>query len=361
LFLGCFVLHYVLHYFRIMNFTLNTIVRTDRPNNSGLCPIYVRYTFNRKFYNIPTELTISENHWNAKDGVFSKNFKERGNYNLLIGKIESEVRKVITDFKIAYERFPDAKELKDILQSDWKGKRNLKGYFDEFIKYKTEKNCEKSTLIVYNTTWKTWESFQKEEKNVFEVKDMTFATFDKFKTFCENEGKQNNTIGKYIKTFKTFLHYLESFHKVTLPVDFKNVKKPSNNSDFEIFTRKELEILKSSVFMSDIENVFEHKNYGLTYEEIIVGQMMVLMCSTGLSFVDFNKLTIDDIVFDKSDYGNQKGCYIKLTRTKLKQQEMCVIPILDITIELILINIGFTPMYGTAYALNMCAPTKLTT
>lgn len=319
-----------------MNFTLNTILRTDRPNSNGLCPIYLRYTFNRKYYNVPTELTISENYWNSNDNVFTKNFKERGNYNLLIGKIESEVKKIITDFKISHDRFPDPQELKTLLQSGIQQKKSLKNYFDDFIEYKKEKKVEKSTLTVYNTTWKIWEEFEKSEHKTFELKDMNFITFDRFGNYCVGLGKQNNTIGKYIKTFKTFLHYLESFHKITLPTDFKNVKKPSNDSDFEVFTQKELEVLKSSVFFSLFEPTPQHDKYNLTENEKLVGRMMVFLCLTGLSWTDFQKLKVTDIIFEKSDYDKQEGCYIKITRTKLKRQDLCVIPVLEETILLTL-------------------------
>ena len=321
-----------------MNYSLYKILRSDRPNRNGLCPLYLRYTFNRKYYNIPTELTLNPENWDNEHNEFQPTFRNRNNYTLLISKKEIEVRKVVDNFKIHNDNYPTHIELKNILNNFTQPRKTLKNYFDGFVEYKTQKKVEKSTLTVYNTTWKIWEEFQLAENKVFELKEMNYSTFDKFQSYCEGLGKQNNTIGKYIKTLKTFLHYTETFHKVILSHDLKNVKKPSNQSDFEIFTRKELETLKSSVFISHRE---VYKDHGLTEQEIQVGQMMMFLCSTGLSFVDFNKLTVNDLVFDTSDYDGQNGCYIKLTRTKLKRQEMCVIPIIDITIELILLNVGF--------------------
>jgi len=38
-----------------MNYSLNYVIRDDRKNSKGLCPIYLRYTFNRKWGGHPTQ------------------------------------------------------------------------------------------------------------------------------------------------------------------------------------------------------------------------------------------------------------------------------------------------------------------
>jgi hypothetical protein len=68
---------------------------------------------------------------------------------------------------------------------------------------------------------------------------------------------------------------------------------------------------------------------------------MIFLCSTGLSYVDFDRLTIHDLYIDKETFRKKKKYLnIKIDRKKLNTSNVCVIPILDNTIDLVIEMVG---------------------
>jgi hypothetical protein len=105
-------------------------------------------------------------------------------------------------------------------------------------------------------------------------------------------------------------------------------------------TKEEFENLKREVFFS---RYFNQNRFNLTEKQILIGRIMIFLCSTGLSFVDFDRLTINDLFVDKDNLDTKKKYLnIKIHRQKLNTTEVCIIPIIDITIDLLIDMLGLT-------------------
>ena len=83
----------------------------------------------------------------------------------------------------------------------------------------------------------------------------------------------------------------------------------------------------------------QKSEHDLSDREKLIGQMLIFMCHTGLSYVDFDNLRICHLIILKESK-TQKGLQLQMTRKKLKTVITCKIPILDVTIDLIMDKIG---------------------
>jgi integrase len=172
---------------------------------------------------------------------------------------------------------------------------------------------------------------------------MNEKTLTEFKVFLLNQGLQKNTIGKFIKTMKSFLNYVLLHLEMDVPVSFKRVVVDrEEKKDFQVLTRAELEDIKREVFFS---RYYGKNKCDLTERQILIGRILVFLCSTGLSFVDFDKLTIEDIHVDYDKLTKDKSVILLIDRQKLKTTEDCIIPILDITIDLLTDMLGIPHLF----------------
>ncbi len=123
-----------------------------------------------------------------------------------------------------------------------------------------------------------------------------------------------------------------------MPASYKKVSVEKEEPEIEVLTQEELEVLKRESFFTRSE---EHQvsEYNLTDREKLIGQMMIFMCHTGLSYVDFDNLRLCHLIFLKESK-TQKGLQLQITRQKLKTVITCKIPILDVTIDLIMDKLG---------------------
>jgi len=333
-----------------MNYSLNFIIRDDRVNGNGLCPIYLRYTFNRKWVNIPLKTSIEPIYWDKVN--YNLNLrKKHPNFNDIkkrMGDFESSIRIIIDRYYFENEIYPTIEQFTILLKGkktivEKKGTSSLKDLYNQFVEFKKSSFVELSTLTIYKTTWDKWGLFQKLNSVEYGIENMNEKTLTEFILYLLNEGLQKNTIGKYIKTFKSFLNFVSQHLEINVPQSYKRVKVYREEKyDFQVFSKEEFENLKSKVFFSRYIKD-ETGGEDLNDREILIGRVMIFLCSTGLSFVDFSRLTIDDIFIDKDNLDTKKKFVnIKIHRQKLKTTEVCVIPIMDITIDLLIDMLGLT-------------------
>ena len=64
-----------------MKYSLNYVIRTDRINSKGLCPIYLRYTYQRKWKNLPIKYSINPENWDKENSVVKRKYS---NYNFIL-------------------------------------------------------------------------------------------------------------------------------------------------------------------------------------------------------------------------------------------------------------------------------------
>jgi site-specific recombinase XerD len=344
-----------------MDYPIKFIIRDDRVNTKGKCPISLRYTFQRKFVNTPIKQSISPLFWDKEDGRPTRNYPDYKGLRTVLKDFEEHVIDRLNQYKEQHGVFPEVKHFKSVIegtsvQIQLGGVMTLEEYFKEYVAYRKKDDASDATLKIYSYTWDKWKGFQDDKGRSYGYQDLNFNLLNEFRIHLKNQGLQLNTVSKYIKTIKSFLSYLSLHKELQVPASYKKVSVEKEEPEIEVLTQEELEVLKRECFFTRSE---EHQiaEYNLADREKLIGQMMVFMCHTGLSYVDFDNLRICHLIFLKESK-TIKGLQLQMTRQKLKTVTTCKIPILDVTIDLIMDKLGIPHTFIES---NKNSPTSLQT
>jgi site-specific recombinase XerD len=327
-----------------MELPLKFIIRDDRLNSSGKCPIYLRYTFLRKFVNLPVKYSIFPQFWDKEDGKPRKNYPNYKTLKNLLREFEETVSEALEKYKENYGVLPEVGRLKEIMngktmfQIQQGSTTSLKDLFDDYVQYQQMDKRSKSTIKIYKYTWDKWIEFENFKKHIYDYKELNFGTLNNFRIFLKGQDLQLNTVSKYLKTVKSFLSYLVLHKEMDVPASYKKVTVEKEEPEKEVLTQDELTILKREVFFCrDIDN--QSSQFNLNDREKLIGQILLFLCHTGMSFADFDELQIQNLIFIQQAKGVNE-LQIHYTRKKLKTVILCKVPILDVTIDLIIEKIG---------------------
>jgi integrase len=339
-----------------MKYSVTPVIRKDQLNQQGECPLYIRYTANRKSINIPVGESILLSSWDLNNDMPKTSYKQFRQLYDKINHLIDSIHDKISEFENLHSRKPDCKELKEFLKTktvsekivSTKGKLLVES-FKEFIKHR-KKELRSSTITVYNSTLQKWEEFEKDEKKKFFVEDINGKILQDFRLFLIEKGKQLSTVGKYIKTMKTYINsYLIDYLNMNIDITYKKAKVDrEERNTFEVLSEIELESLKEAVFYSRYNVKDSIKRIDLTDREKIIGKIFLFMCNTGLAYCDLQKLSYADIhieveeLTDLNQIENEdlKYVYIQIERTKTIHKAECFIPIVGTTIDLLISQMG---------------------
>lgn len=367
-----------------MKYSLIPYIRKDRLNSSGECPVNIRYTFQRKMLNIPVGVVIKPEYWDDK-----YNYPKQSNsYNFreIVKRIElkiSELENIIKEFDSRYFQNPTITELKGLLSNTTPKSKDLSviGNLENYIQFLTKKpKISPNTIKIFKTTKNHFTDFQKNEGKSYTIYDLNKSVLERFSSYLLYQDLQVSSVGKYVKSVKIFLNkYVIEELNLDINQTFRNVKTEKEDRDKkDVLTIHELELLKYNVFYSnyDVEEYNkenkDHKlvKYDLTDREILVGKIFLMLCSTGLSYIDlmklnfynFHKIDLKELkrkigVKTKNEGNNREeldhGIIIKIERTKLNKDNECIIPVFGITLDLITSElfrlIGGEELYGEIY------------
>lgn len=151
-----------------MKFSLIPVIRKDQPNSQGECPIYLRYTFNRKSTNFPIKDTIAVQLWDDSEKLpklKAPRFKE---IYADIQQLQEVVLKLIDAFFDENKRYPQGRELKhqfevslrDHAESSKSTGPTIRQDLENYIEYRKQE-LRSSTITVYKSTLLKWKEFEK--------------------------------------------------------------------------------------------------------------------------------------------------------------------------------------------------------
>lgn len=343
-----------------MNYSLVFGIRDDKPNKKGEVSIFIRYTFQRKSTNIPLKYTIHPKFWSKESCSPNRNYPNYEKLRRIMWELEQKYYGLINDYFNENKIYPTTDIIsgkkkyipKDIsVESINSNNRKLSviTLFNNYIENGIKNDIKKSTLKIYKITLKKWIQFS--GTNSYNVSELNLNLLQDFRLFIINQGLRENSVGKYIKTIKSFLNYCYLQKEISeVPVSFKKMKVDKEiGRDVVHLTKNELEILKSNVFYSgwygEKDDELIKKGIELNEKEKHIGQIFVFLCSTGCSYVDFCGLTIYDIHIEDDNLSDEKYITIEFSREKSKTITKSIIPIIDITIDLILEWIGIDRDY----------------
>ena len=366
-----------------MKYSLITYIRKDRINSKGECPINIRYTFRRKILNIPVGVVIKPENWDD-DFDYPKQNKSY-NFREIIHKIDqknTELENIISDYYRRFLIYPSISDVKGLISNSLPKSRDLSvvGNLEKYLHFLAKNDSNVNTIKVFKSTRNHFINFEKEEKRSFTIYDINKSVLLSFLNYLKFQDLQVSSVGKYVKSIKTFLNkYVMEELNLDINQTFRNVKTEKEDRDKkDVLTIHELELLKFNVFYSNY-NVDEYNKenndsrlvkYDLTDREILVGKIFLMLCSTGLSYIDlmklnfyhFHKIDLKELKrkIDKETKQNvassellDQGIIIKIERTKLNKDNECIIPVFGITLDLITSElfrlVGGIELFGVIY------------
>jgi integrase len=331
------------------------VIRLDRENSDKMFPMYLKYTYLRKSKNIPLGESIRKNHFVPENGTIKPKCPNFEELILKMSNLEKLLKEVIEDYYNRKNEYPKTENISDLIKDFSKKKKvrntpkqekkseTIDELFQKFLEFKRRSHIENSTFKIYNQFWTKWKEFEENTKSYI-VSDMKRDVFNEFEIFLVNQKLQINSVGKQMKTLKTFLGYVSSITEI--PNDYTKIVVHREHNDFVVLTENEVELLSREViysnFIKEGKVVKNKPRVELNERERLIGRIFLFLCSTGLSYVDFNKLTINNIFVETDEINpDDKMIVIKITRQKVKNTTDCEIPILDRTIDLIFLMLGY--------------------
>lgn len=352
------------------SYSLYPVLRTDKPNKNGLCPLYLRYTYRRKWKNIPLKITLESKFWNISDNEPRKSCPNRTEILNLIRTNKTSIEGKILSYCRENGDYPNADELLLIIDKKKKNSHGWDYYFDLYVENQiNNENVEPSTLSIYNQLKSKLASFLEHKKINWSWEAIGLDFYNQFiyylRTVKLRNGKighADSGIGKQIKTLKSFLNFVSIRYGLIQYNQFRNFKTLREEPDFVILNPKDIETMKSALGIS-----FLYKNkIKLNEREYEILRGMLLLCKTGLNIADLYDLQIDNLLkteelladnFTEAELSKLKisekinasleeiqntHLYIKKNRKKLKHVSKKNIPIIPVTDELaILLSLSF--------------------
>jgi site-specific recombinase XerD len=329
-----------------MSYSLKYIIRKDRENNKGTSPMYLRYIISRKFKDVPVGVSVEKSYWDDENSYIKRKYPNYDSITKLMFEFQTKIEYKLNEYYSEFGRYPHTKELLPLLSDKIKfDKRtetnpiSLEILFEEFKKNRLKLNYKETTFKIYNQFWIKWCDFEKETYKR-SLKELDEKTIIEFRTYLINKKLQSNTIGKQIKTLKTFFNFISKHHKNLIPQDFRDFKVDKEDTDFIVLNELEIEKLSSYVLYSPLINNDTKEDIVLSKRQRLIGRIFLFLCSTGLSFVDFSRLTIDNIFITENKSFKTKFVNIKITRQKINSKIDCIIPIIGKTIDLVFVMLG---------------------
>lgn len=297
---------------------INFYLRDKEANSKTPILLFVSYNGIR-LTKFPTGETIEPQFWDSKTqrAKQTKKFPTHPEFNTRLSKIETVAENLLRQYMNDNDQQPPTVEVYRELLNDTLNKTPAKqkpldlfGFIESFLKEyetrineKTGKPITKTSLRVYRQSLRVLKEFKaKEYKNrPFSFAQIDYLFYTQFQQFLVKENFATNTIGKHIRTLKTF--FLEARERGLMPnFSTKKFRAVSEQSDTIYLNQREI----NTLFELDL-------NLNPRLEK--VRDLFLVGCWTGLRFSDFTRIKKENI----------DGEYIEITTQKTG--ETVVIPI----------------------------------
>lgn len=325
-------------------YSLYPFIRTDKPNKQGLCYMYYRYTYKREYKLLSLKKSIKKEDWSSDKLEPKRTCPNRVDLITSLRDTRLQIEKIILNYEHQFGDYPQPAELLDLFNGN--KIENLAetwdGLFDKFIEIqKQTKNVEKSTIDIYNQTKVSIKEYLKDRKIIWTWENVGLTLYNDFVSYHYSKKKSGNTIGKYIKTMKTYFRYVSDYHGLLTYNQFSKFVTIREENDFVTLTNKDIEIMKSSVGLSTLFSI----DVELDEKEKEIMKFMILLTKTGMNFGDLMELNVFDFYneegigdlfedFVASKHDEERYIHIKKRRKKLKKIDKKQIPIIPVTHEI---------------------------
>ncbi len=299
-------------------YNLLFFIRKERTNKHGEAPIYLRITINGKRAELALKRFIDPNKWDGKANKARGNKQEIKNLNSYLDTVKNRIHdhhrdmidrnEYITAPKIK-NRYLGISDINKTLIETFK-------YHNIIIKGQLDITYAQATYTRYKTTLTHIEKFLKlkYKRNDIFLKELSYSFIVDFEQYFKvDKGCNHNTTVKYLKNLRKVINL--AIKNEWLDKDpfakYKATEKPVKR---DFLSKEELNVLESKKFKIDRLNV--------------VRDIFTFCCYTGLSFIDVDKLTHNNIRL-----GIDGREWIFTERTKTKNESN--VPLLEKSKELV--------------------------
>lgn len=287
-----------------MKLSILFLLRRNKANIKGLCPIECRITLDKQRKPFSTGIFINPEYWNASKQKAHPPNKGNNQVNTQLSLIKQEINQAFLFLQVQEKEFSV-----DDIYSQFKGE-NVK--LDKSIKEMFHLHIAKQEkLIGISTTKVSVAKFYQTQAHVLSfikkkynrsdylLKDMTMAFITEFEFYLKTEKKfMQNTIYKTLQRFRQIV-------KLSVALDYLP-KDP-----FLLYKGKKPK--KEIVFLSkdELRNLEQHQFASERLQQ--VADMFIFCCYTGLAYTEMATLKESNI---QTGFDDNKWLYIRRQKTK---------------------------------------------
>jgi len=285
-------------------FSLIFWISTSRIKNDQV-PIYARITVDGSRANFSLKRRILLNEWDSNRGMAKGTRQEAKLLNKYLDQVRSKIYGAYEDL-LSEDKMITASAIKKRYFGDDKVQRSLNDLF-VYHNELSEHSLSKHTLRHYKVTQGYLTKFiiEKFNQDDYRLIDLNFPFIKDFEFFLKSyqpvdhqRKMSHNTAMKHLQRLRKMVTM--AYHHEWIPRDpFVRFKSTFQNKRREFLTQEELESIEN--FQSSINRL------------IVVKDIFLFSCYTGLSYIDITKLTMDHVKMDFD--GNQ---WIETERQKTK-------------------------------------------
>ena len=299
----------------------------DKPNRKNERPILLTYLLNGSKVRFSTKLKTTDKDWNSEKQIVKKNGVNESEINFALNEFKRVISKAELDTKFEQSQLSLDFIRTRLEEATGKKKRSFNFYdaFEEYIKEAEVKKTINSKRI-YQITRDKIKDFDTDKRFLLNFDNIDSKFESKFTEYLMVDcGLVNNTIGRYMKTIKSFMHFAAE-RGYTSNYKFKSFKVIKQDADIIYLTEEEL--LK-------IYNL-----NGLSKSLSMVRDAFCLGCFTGLRFSDLSELRL----------ANLKQNFIELKSKKTR--DFLRIPLNDFAKEILKKHEGNPPVMISNQKMN---------
>lgn len=299
----------------------------DKPNRKNERPILLTYLLNGAKIRFSTKLKTTDKDWNSEKQVIKKNGADESEINFALNEFKRVISKAELDTK-----FEPSRLTLDFIRTrleEATGKKKITfTIYDAFEEYIKEAEIKKTinSKRIYQVTLDKLKAFDTEKRFLLNFDNMDGKFESKFTEYLMIDcDMMNNTIGRYMKTIKSFMH-------------FATERGYSNNYKFKSFKviRQDADIIYLTE--NELLNIYNLKNLSKSLD--MVRDAFCLGCFTGLRFSDLSELRL----------ANVKNNFIELKSKKTR--DFLRIPLNDYAKEILKKHDGNPPVMISNQKMN---------
>lgn len=299
----------------------------DKPNRKNERPILLTYLLNGSKVRFSTKLKTTDKDWNSEKQVVKKNGVNEGEINFALNEFKRVISKAELDTKFEQSQLTLDFVRTRLEEATGKKKKSFTFYdaFEEYIKEAEVKKTINSKRI-YQITRDKIKDFDTDKRFLLNFDNIDSKFESKFTEYLMVDcGLVNNTIGRYMKTIKSFMHFAAE-RGYTTNYKFKSFKVIKQDADIIYLTEEELLKIYNLNGLS--------KSLGMVRDAFCLG------CFTGLRFSDLSELRL----------ANLKQNFIELKSKKTR--DFLRIPLNDFAKEILKKHEGNPPVMISNQKMN---------